>query len=134
MKYRPGESGNPAGRPRGSADRRSQLRAALDGKADELLQKATDMALAGDPSMLALLINRVIPATKPESAPMNVALPEGSLSDKAGALVDAAANGEVPTSSAAELLSGMAVVAKLRELDELEARLKALEARSGGGQ
>ncbi len=134
MVFKAGQSGNPSGRKPGIPDRRARLRDALEGKSDELLQKAVQMAMDGDQAMLSLLINRVMPATKPESAPMNVSLPEGTLSDKAGALVDAAANGEVPTSSAAELLSAMAIVAKLRELDELTKRLEALEARSGGGQ
>lgn len=134
MKFQPGHSGNPRGRPPGVPDRRSQLRAQLESDSTELLEKAVEMAKAGDRTMLAFLIGRILPATKPESAAMRVNLPGGSLADQAGALVDAAANGEVPASATGELLAGMAVVAKLRELDELTKRLEALEARAGGGQ
>ena len=81
MVFKAGQSGNPSGRKPGIPDRRARLRDALEGNADELLQKAVQMAMDGDQAMLSLLINRVMPATKPESAPMNVSLPEGTWSD-----------------------------------------------------
>jgi len=56
------------------------------------------------------------------------------LEEQATALVNAAASGAMPASTASELLAGLGVVGRLTELGEITAQLQALEARSGGGQ
>lgn len=129
MSFKPGQSGNPGGRPKGIVDSRHRLRAALDPHADELLARAVEMAKAGDVAVLTFLLGRAMPAPKPETVPINVEIPDGTLTQKAEALVAAAASGALPASTAAELLGGLATVARLREVDELEARLTALEER-----
>lgn len=130
MKFKPGTSGNPAGRPKGIADARVRLRAALEPHADALLEVAVTAAKGGDTAMLAFLLSRALPATRPESAPVSIELPQGAgLTGQAEAIVTAAASGALPASTAGELLAGLATVAKLRETDALEARLAALEER-----
>jgi hypothetical protein len=133
MTFRKGVSGNPSGRPKGIVDSRQRLRAALDPHADELLARAVEMAKGGDVAVLTFLLGRALPAPKPETAPIEVALPDGSLTQQAEALVAAAASGALPASTAAELLGGLATVARLREVDELQARVEALEARVAPG-
>lgn len=128
--FKPGQSGNPAGRPKGIVDSRHRLRAALEPHADGLLEQAIALAKGGDAGMLSFLLSRALPAVKPESAPVVVELPEGAgLTERAEAIVAAAAAGALPASVAAELLSGLGTIAKLRESDELEARIAALEER-----
>jgi hypothetical protein len=127
-----GMSGNPRGRPPGILDRRAKLKATLEDHAGDLLEQAVAQAKAGDSQAMTFLLGRLLPATRPESAPVSVTLPEGSLADRAEALVAAAADGSLPASVAGELLAGLGVVGRLRELDELTKRLEALEARSGG--
>jgi hypothetical protein len=129
MSFRKGQSGNPSGRPKGIVDSRQRLRAALEPHEDDLLAQAVEMAKAGDVAVLTFLLGRAMPAPKPETAPINVEIPDGTLTQKAEALVTAAASGVLPVSTAAELLGGLATVARLREVDELEARLTALEER-----
>jgi adenine/guanine phosphoribosyltransferase-like PRPP-binding protein len=128
MSFRKGESGNPGGRPKGIVDSRHRLRAALEPHADALLAQAVEMARSGDVAVLTFLLGRAMPAPKPETAPINVEIPDGTLTSKAEALVAAAASGVLPASTAAELLGGLATVARLREVDELEARIATLEA------
>ena len=58
---RPFANGNPGRKP-GSRNRTTLLAAALlDGKAEELLRKAVEIALAGDVAMLKFLLDRILP-------------------------------------------------------------------------
>lgn len=59
----PGESGNPAGRPRGSRNRGTELaRDLLDSDdAGEIVKKAIELAKAGDPVALRLCVERIVP-------------------------------------------------------------------------
>ena len=67
--WKPGQSGNPAGRPLGSRNRTSIVREMVEQNlteilatdAESLLKTATDLAKAGDTSMLKLLLERLIP-------------------------------------------------------------------------
>ncbi len=131
MPYRPGQSGNPSGRPKGSIDGRVRLRKALEGEAPEILRVMVAKALAGDVSAASLLLNRLIPAVRAESAPVVVGLTGTSPAERAANLVDAVAAGQIPSSIGAELVAALANVARLREAEVLEARLTALEERMG---
>ncbi|MBO0408872.1 hypothetical protein [Aeromonas hydrophila] len=62
MKYKPGESGNAAGRPKGSLGKRNQLSANL---VDEALQQLRAAVEAGDMYAVKLVIERAYPALKP---------------------------------------------------------------------
>ncbi|MCZ2097331.1 MAG: DUF5681 domain-containing protein, partial [Anaerolineae bacterium] len=51
--WAPGQSGNPAGRPRGTRNRATLLaEALLDGEVDAIVRRVIDGALAGDPVCL----------------------------------------------------------------------------------
>jgi hypothetical protein len=64
MPFRPGQSGNPRGRPTGIVDRRTALRSQLEDAAPELLASAIEMARQGDPHMMRLLLSRLLPAPR----------------------------------------------------------------------
>ncbi|MGE4048990.1 MAG: DUF5681 domain-containing protein [Acetobacteraceae bacterium] len=63
-KWKPGQSGNPAGRPPG----RNKILAALDGAGDdaakEILDKAVELAKGGDLRAIELIMSRTWPARK----------------------------------------------------------------------
>jgi uncharacterized protein DUF5681 len=57
-----GQSGNPAGMPKGTRHHATRLAEALiDGRAKELVDKAVDMALAGDPTAMRIVMDRLCP-------------------------------------------------------------------------
>ena len=125
--FKKGVSGNPKGRPRGIIDKRQKLRLALEEKAEELLEVIIERAMKGDAQMQRVLLGRLIPPAKPESSLQSFYLPEGSLSEQAGAVIQAVGRGELPTSNAHELLSAISLSLKIRETEELEQRVGKLE-------
>ena len=78
MGWKPGQSGNPAGRKPGTS-KVAKLRVLLEPHADALVNKAVELALAGDPQALRLCLERLIPALKPESPAVRFALAGESL-------------------------------------------------------
>src|SRR5450631_2561963 len=63
--FKPGQSGNPSGRPKGSRNATTlALESLLDGQATALTQKAIDLALAGDMAALRICMDRILPPRK----------------------------------------------------------------------
>ncbi len=74
MAFKKGQSGNPAGKKPGTRNKTTVLlEALLDGKAEALTKKAIEMAGKGDPAMMRLCIERLIPPRK--DRPINFDLP-----------------------------------------------------------
>lgn len=78
MTFKPGQSGCPSGRPKGIADRRSELRSLLEPHANDLVEKLVELAKKGEPTALRLVIERLLPRIKPDNS-ITFELPEGRL-------------------------------------------------------
>lgn len=66
--YKPGESGNPSGKKAGTLNKRTQLAMLLEPHAEALINKAVELALAGDSNALRLCMERLIPKVKEDIA------------------------------------------------------------------
>lgn len=63
--FGPGQSGNPAGRPKGSRNHTTRaVEALLDGEAEALTRKAIQLAQDGDTVALRLCLDRLLPVRK----------------------------------------------------------------------
>jgi hypothetical protein len=131
MAFTKGQSGNPKGRPPGTT-LAGKLRAAVGKDFDAIVKAVIDQAKAGDMSAASLLLSRVVPAVKPVQEPIPVKLEGETLTEKAGAILDAVSRGKLSPADAKLLLDGLAGVAKITEIDELTKRIEALEARQNG--
>ncbi len=131
-KFKPGQSGNPRGRPPGRSTAQG-LRERLAERAGEVLAVVLDAALSGDLMAARLVLERVVPALRPQASP--VELPAlaaaGTLTERAGAILAAAGAGEIGPDVAAHLLAALGGVARIAEIDELMRRVAALEAEHG---
>lgn len=129
MPWPKGTSGNPEGRRTGQT---AMLRQMLDPHLPELVSRVLLMALSGDVTAQRLLLDRVWPALKAESAP--VTLPELNLDSplvtQGKQILAAVAAGDIAPDVGAQLMAGVAALAGLKSVDELEARIKALEGSS----
>jgi hypothetical protein len=128
-KWKPGESGNPAGRKPG-ATLAGRLRDAVGKDFDAIVEAVIKAAKEGDMQAASLLLSRTCPPVRPVQEPVAVPLAGETLTEKAGAILDAVGRGELAPMDAKTLLDGLGAVAKVREIDELERRLAALEARN----
>jgi hypothetical protein len=130
--FAPGQSGNPAGRPKGSRNKTTvALEKILDGDAESILRKAIEMAQDGDPTVMRLCLDRILPARK--DRPITFALPPITTTDDlplaTGAIVTAVAAGELTPSEASEISKTLDVHVRAIEATELHRRMVALEAR-----
>lgn len=66
--FKPGQSGNISGRPKGRPNKNTQLVKLLEAHSEALVNKVIDLALSGDPISLRLCIERLIPKVKDKSA------------------------------------------------------------------
>jgi len=128
-KFQPGESGNPDGRPKGSKDKRTQYRELFEPHADDLIQKVIDMAIAGDTTCLKMCIDRLVSPIRAKNATVTLDDIEGTLTEKGEKIIAAMGNGEVTPSDASSMLSALAAQARIIEIDDLEQRIKRLEAK-----
>jgi Family of unknown function (DUF5681) len=130
MTFKPGQSGNPDGRPKGARNRATiAAEQLLDGEADALTHKAIEMAKEGDTTALRLCIERILPARK--DRPVAFEMPRiETVADSvkaAAAIASAVADGELTPMEAAELSKVVDGYTRAVETTDLAARLERLE-------
>ena len=131
--WRAGQSGNPRGRRPGTGEV-AKLRAAIAEHVPTILARLVAAALQGDVSAARLLLERVCPPLKATEEAAPLALPDGTLTEQGRAVLGAVAAGELAPGQGAALLGAIGTLARVVEVDELEARLTALEARTPGAR
>ena len=95
MKFQPGQSGNPAGRPKGIIDKRWALRKRLDDASETLVDEAIKRAIEGDSGLMRALLGRLVAPAKPETLPAPFTLSGASLTDQANAIMQAVSSGVI---------------------------------------
>lgn len=132
-RWHPGQSGNPAGRPKGA---RHAALVALDkigaANAEALMQRAIEMALTGDVQAMRIMLDRLWPARR--GRPVEVDIPALHTPADAvaalGAIAAAASMGEVTPEEAHALASIVEAQRRAIETLDLARRIEALEAKA----
>lgn len=106
-----------------------RLRESVAGDFDELVGTIKAAALTGDMTAAGLLLNRLVPAIKPVQMPVTApsVAKAGTLVEKAEAIIDAVAAGQLAPADGKLLLEGLAAVARIVETEDLARRIAALE-------
>lgn len=130
--FKKGQSGNPAGKPRGTRDKRTALRELLQPHAADLVAKAVELAKAGDTTALRICIDRCIPVIKAKDAPVDLPELTGSLAEQGAAVMRAMARGRITPDEANAVMQVISAQARIIEVDELEKRLAVLESKDDG--
>ena len=130
-RFKPGQSGNPSGRPVGSRHRTSlAIDELLEGEAEKITRKAIAMALDGDTVAMRLCLDRLAPPRKDRPVPFSFPALEAASDavSATAALIEAVATGELTPSEAGELSKLVEAFTKAKHTHELEERISRLEA------
>jgi hypothetical protein len=128
--FKPGSSGNPNGRPKGTRNVAIiAMEAMLDGESEALTRKAIELAKDGDMTALRLCLERILPPRK--DRPVLFSLPAITSAKDAlsalSAVLTAVSAGELTPSEASEVGKLIDGYVKATETNELAERLERLE-------
>ena len=129
-RFRPGQSGNPRGRRPGARNKTSALALRLmDADAEPVILALIRAAKGGDVSAIRLVLERVAPM--PRNRPVHFSVPSiesaADLGDAMGAILRAAADGELTPDEATAIASLVETRRRTIETLELEQRIARLE-------
>ena len=129
--FKPGQSGNPAGRPKGARHRSTvAIEALLDGEGEAITRKAIEAAKAGDMVAIRLVLDRICPPRK--TRPVHIELPPihdaRGVAEAQQEVLRAACAGELLPDEAHALTGLLEARRQSLETQELEVRLSELEA------
>ena len=101
MPFRAGQSGNPAGRPKGSINKQlAMLRDAVE----KVLPLVVERALNGDTEAQKIILERGLPKLKPVEMPLEFSLPDENCPAPRRAILEQAAEGAIPLAAAEEII------------------------------
>ncbi len=130
MKFAPGQSGNPDGKPRGSRNKVTlAVEDLLAGQAEKLTQTAIKKALKGDVVALRLCLDRIAPARKgrPVELAINAVNSAADVASAVGTVTAALGAGELTPEEALNVATVLEIRRKALETAELAQRLAAIE-------
>lgn len=127
--WKKGQSGNPSGRPPGAKDRRTVAMEEFINAGPEVALAVVRAAKAGDVAAAALVLARIAPPLKAHAPTVRFVFDVNrSLTEQAAQILEAVSVGAVDPETGCNLIQAITVYAKLREGDELMARLSQVEA------
>lgn len=129
--WKPGQTGNPKGRPPGVSVI-TKMRESLAGDVPDILAGLVAAAKGGDVQAARLILERVLPALKPAEQVQALSLPNGTLTEQGRAVLAAVGAGALAPGQGAQLLTGIGTLARVVEIDELAKRINKLEEKQNG--
>ena len=129
--FKTGQSGNPAGRPRGARNQSTiAAELLLDDEAAAITRKCIDLAMEGEPTALRLCLSRILPARRERSISLDLPALEGSKDSlmAVARVLEAVGSGAITPSEGQAVASLLETHRRTFEVEELEQRVEALEA------
>lgn len=127
-KFAKGQSGNPAGRPMGSKNKKTLVALALDAAAEDVTKAVIESAKGGDMQAARLCLDRIQPPLRPRAETVQFDLdPAAPLTTQAGQVLGAISKGELDPDTGKLLIECLSAFAGLKQTDELALRIAQLE-------
>ncbi len=123
--FKPGQSGNPAGRPPGKSAR-GRFRELVEPELKELVKTLVDLARGGDVQAIRVILDKTVPNLKASTD--NIKMTTGGTLEETGAAVIASmTRGAISPDEALNIMGTLAQQAKLTEQSEILKRIDQLE-------
>ena len=129
-KFKPGQSGNPNGRPKGAKNKRTlALETLLEGEAEGLTRKCIDMAKRGDTTALRLCMERIYPVRR--GSPIEIAIPKinnaEDLPIAISSIIQSVATAHISPEEGEVIMKLFDAERRAFETDELAKKIRSLE-------
>lgn len=126
--WQPGQSGNPKGRPVGSRNKKNVIAEEFEKDGSAVARVVMDAALQGDMQAANMVLQRLSPPLRARAEKVTFELtPDAPLHEQANQVLASVAEGAIDPETGKMLIDCIQSVAGIRAVDELEARLQALE-------
>jgi len=126
--FKPGISGNPSGRPRGSRDKKNVVAAEFAKEGSAIARVVIEAAKAGDIQAAALVLQRLSPPLRAAAEKVVFDLDQSkSLSEQAQQIITAISEGRIDPDTGSMLINCINQLGNLKAVEELPARVEALE-------
>ena len=126
--WQPGQSGNPKGRPVGSRNKKNVIAEEFEKDGSEVARVVMNAALEGDMQAANMVLQRLSPPLRARAEKVTFELsPDAPLHQQANQVLASVAEGAIDPETGKMLIDCIQSVAGIRAVDELEARLQALE-------
>lgn len=132
-RFQPGQSGNPAGKPKGARHKTTLLAEKLmQDDAEDVVNAVITAAKSGDMTAARIVLDRIAPARRdnPVSFPLPKIESAADASMAMASVLSAVADGEISPSEAEQIARMIETFVKSLEANEFGRRLQALEERS----
>ena len=130
MTFQPGQSGNPAGRPRGSRNKKTiALEALVDGESEAVMQKMITLAKMGDDVAMRLCVERMMAPRRERPVPLALPRIESDADARRASadVLESLAEGKITPKEAEHLLRAIAGATVILQSSEIVARLTRIE-------
>lgn len=126
--FQPGVSGNPKGRPKGSRNRKNIIAEEFAKDGSKVARVVMDAALGGDMAAANMVLQRLSAPLRSRAEKVMFELdPEAPLSEQAQQVLTAVSKGDIDPETGKLLIDAIGAFAGIKQIDDLEARLEALE-------
>jgi hypothetical protein len=116
--FQPGRSGNPAGRAKGSKNKRTIIAEEFERAGSEVARVVVEKAKAGDLRAADLLLQRIEPPLKPQAPRVTFSIdPDQSIADQAKALLLACSKGEISPEQFRLLMDCLSAFVGIRDVE-----------------
>lgn len=129
-RWKPGVSGNPAGKPRGITDKRSKLMKRMLDDANDIYDGLLERAKTGDPTSAGLIFARILPTLRSQSQTVSFDFdPSLPIARQVEQVLAAVAAGQVAPDVGQTIIASIGTLSTVRANEELEQRIIQLEAK-----
>jgi hypothetical protein len=132
--WQSGQSGNPKGRPIGSRNKKNVIAEEFAKDGSRIARVVIDAALEGDLQAANLVLQRLSPQLRARAEKVTFYLtPDAPLTTQAEQVLAAISNGDIDPQTGHLLIGCITALAGLKQVDDLEQRLSALEGGNENG-